>query len=244
MVAVTQTIADYDIERDTVEIDGIRCTSHARTPTSPGTTPIATSAPSTTSSAEGTASPGSSRRAARVPARGPWRRAVARDLARRRDGGRLRDSWFERLVEECLRSSRLPRVERQFEVRGLDGALIGRVDLAFPSLRLAVEAHSRQFHTGPAREAFDQRRDNELATEGWHTTYVGWTDANSTPAAVRRTMERIVARRADDLGIDLRSLLNARAPGTRALSIHFAVGVVGGGGGRGGGVERANSMSM
>jgi hypothetical protein len=64
----------------------------------------------------------------------------------------------------------------------------------------------------PTREAFDQRRDDELAIEGWHTAYAGWSDATRTPASVRRTLERIATGRAMDLGIDLRALVNPQRP--------------------------------
>ena len=134
---------------------------------------------------------------------------VAADIQRRRSGGRVRESWFEQLVECCLTSRRLPPLVRQHDVHDHRGSLVGRVDLAFPSLRLAVEAHSRTFHTGPRREAFDQRRENELAVVGWDTAYVGWADATGTPAQVCRTIERIAARRATDLQLDLRALLAA-----------------------------------
>ncbi len=70
-------------------------------------------------------------------------------------------------------------------------------------LRLAIEAHSRAFHTGATREAFDEQRDNELATIGWDVRYVGYTHATRTPAAVRTTIEQIVVRRATDLGVAL-----------------------------------------
>jgi very-short-patch-repair endonuclease len=126
------------------------------------------------------------------------------------------DSWFERLVEACVQSPLLPPVIRQHEVRRADGSFVARVDLAIPSLRLAIEANSRRWHTGPSAEAFDQRRENQLAEEGWHTTYVGWANVSASPATVRRTIERIAVRRAADLGLDLPSSMwvppNAQRP--------------------------------
>jgi very-short-patch-repair endonuclease len=212
-VALSQTREHYDTATEVTEVDGIRCTTIART-----LCDIARLHPERYERAvddfvrRGFSLTWLEMTAAGVPTRGPWRERVTADLARRQSGGRVRDSWFERLVEACVRSPRLPPVERQFEVCRPNGELIGRVDLAIPSLRLAIEAHSRQFHTGPTREAFDQRRDNELAIEGWHTAYVGWSDATRTPATVRRTVERIAARRAKDLGIDLRTLVNPQRP--------------------------------
>jgi very-short-patch-repair endonuclease len=86
----------------------------------------------------------------------------------------VRGSWFEKLVEDCLQSSELPPLVRQHAVRGSDGRLAGILDLAFPSIRLGVEAHSRQFHFGRAAEHGDEDRDHRLARCGWEVLYVGW----------------------------------------------------------------------
>jgi hypothetical protein len=123
-------------------------------------------------------------------------------LDRRQRGGRVPDSWFERLVERCLRMPGLPPWERQHEVRDPTGELIGRLDLACPALLLGVEANSKQFHHGVGPERLDQRRDNLLATLGWDLTYVGWYDTEQ-PAVVARTIESIARRRAALLGVTL-----------------------------------------
>lgn len=86
----------------------------------------------------------------------------------------VRGSWFERLVEECLRSPDLPPLVRQHRVLDGRGRLAGILDLAFPSLRLGVEAHSRQFHFGRLPEQADEDRDHRLARCGWEVLYVGW----------------------------------------------------------------------
>ena len=143
-----------------------------------------------------------SQTAQRLQQRGrPGPAVVLADVARRRDGGRVRDSWFEALVERCVRSPHIPPVVPQFVVRDAAGRFVARVDLAIPSLRLAIEAHSRSFHTGPRRETSDQHRDNMLAIEGWQVTYVGWMEATRTPTQLCAMIERLVARRLTDLGV-------------------------------------------
>ncbi len=127
--------------------------------------------------------------------------AVIADVERRLTGGEVRGSWFERLVEQLLRSAAVPHVVRQFEVRGERGEFVARVDLAIPAARLAIEAHSRRFHVGPQREALDQSRENELAAMGWATMYVGWEAATRSPHVVARQIERVVARRVIDCGV-------------------------------------------
>jgi very-short-patch-repair endonuclease len=86
----------------------------------------------------------------------------------------VRGSWFEKLAEDCLRSPALPALVRQHRVHDEHGRLAGILDLAFPSLRLGVEAHSRQFHFGRSAERADEDRDHRLARCGWEVLYVGW----------------------------------------------------------------------
>jgi very-short-patch-repair endonuclease len=86
----------------------------------------------------------------------------------------VRGSWFEKLVEDCLRSPALPTLVRQHRVHDEHGRLAGILDLAIPSLRLGVEAHSRRFHFGPSPERADENRDHRLARCGWEVLYVGW----------------------------------------------------------------------
>ena len=88
--------------------------------------------------------------------------------------GTVRGSWFEKLVEDCLRSPHLPPLTRQQRVYDEHRRLAGILDVAFPAIRLGVEAHSRQFHFGRAAERRDEDRDHRLARVGWEVLYVGW----------------------------------------------------------------------
>lgn len=205
-VRVRQVRGHYD-PLDIAEIDGIPCPTLART-----VCDLAWCArPLYERAADGFQRRGHSllwlqQTAVRIPRRrGDGVDLILADIERRLHSGRVRDTWFEELVERCIRSPRLPPLARQHAVYRPDGTFVARVDLAFPSLRLAIEAHSRQFHTGPRREAFDQRRDNLLAEVGWDTRYVGWADATSTPKQVCRLIERIALRRASDLGLTIAS---------------------------------------
>lgn len=211
-VTATQRREQYDDDLDVVVLDGIPCSSLART-----VADLARFRPSAYERAaddfqrRGFSLDWLEQTVRRMPRRrGDGLDMVLADLDRRRFGGSVRGSWFERFVEVCTASPRIPPVVRQYEVRTADGRLVGRPDLAIPSLRLAIEAHSRQHHTGPTREAFDEQRDNQLAIEGWHTSYVGWAQA-ATPVVVRRVIERIVERRAADLGVNLALLCGRRS---------------------------------
>ena len=125
------------------------------------------------------------------------------ELELRRDPIPVRGSWFEKLVEQCLGSPRIPGLERQHTIRDSSGRFVARVDLAVPLVRLGIEAHSKRFHTGSRQELLDQRRDNAVALQGWELAYVGYDDANSSPRSVRVYIERLVERRALDLGVVL-----------------------------------------
>ena len=102
---------------------------------------------------------------------------LLRLLTEAREMPAVRGSWFEKLVEDCLRSPELPPLVRQHAVYDSDGRLAGVLDLAFPSIRLGVEAHSRQFHFGRSAERRDEDRDHRLARGGWEVLYVGWQQA-------------------------------------------------------------------
>lgn len=126
---------------------------------------------------------------------------VLAEVARRRSLGVVRGSWFEKLIELAIASPKLPPLAQQHIIREAGGAFIAQVDLAFPSVRLGIEAHSRSFHTGTHREVIDQRRENRAIAEGWQFAYMGWADRKS-PAQARAFLERVVARRLRDLRFD------------------------------------------
>jgi hypothetical protein len=128
---------------------------------------------------------------------------VLAEVARRRTRGQVRGSWFQKLVAECLRSPLIPGLVEEYEIRDAAGGFVARVDLAVPVVKLGIEAHSRRYHTGAAAEAYDEHRDNLVAEQGWDLRYVGYWAATRTPAQVRGYVERLVAKRAHDLGVVL-----------------------------------------
>jgi len=123
------------------------------------------------------------------------------DILRRRVGGyQVPESWFERMLAECLCSPVLEGIVRQYELRTTSGSFVARFDFAIPWVRLGVEAHSRSYHLGEVVEQYDEDRDMRATKQGWEISYLGFA-ATRRPAEVRRDIEEIVIRRAIDLGL-------------------------------------------
>ena|GEM_PF-5225109 len=137
------------------------------------------------------------RRLNRPGQRGP--RAVLDHLDVRAEQGRVSGSWFERLMAECLSSTVLPELIPQYVICDDDGGFLAQVDLGLPSVKLAIEMHSRAFHSGTHREVVDQRRENRSMLLGWQFLYLGWAD-RKTPAEARQYLEQLYLRRLGDLG--------------------------------------------
>ena len=93
------------------------------------------------------------------------------------------------------RSPELPPLTRQHAVHDSDGRLAGVLDLAFPALRLGVEAHSRQFHFGRVAERADEDRDHRLARCGWEVLYVGWQQTRRPDAVLALVIDTARHRR-------------------------------------------------
>ena len=121
------------------------------------------------------------------------------EVVRRRLGGyRVPGSWFERQLQLCLASPLLRGMERQYTLRTATGLFVARFDLALPWVRLGIEGHSRSHHLGEIAERYDEDRDMRCAKEGFEIMYLGFA-ATRSPAKVRRDIEEVVERRAADL---------------------------------------------
>jgi len=112
--------------------------------------------------------------------------------------GRVPESWFEELLARSLDSPHLPPLVRQHPILDSTGRVVARVDLAFPAVKLGLEAHSRAFHFGPVYEPLDEDRDLTVAACGWELLYLGWY-ATQHPADVLRRVEEVVRARKCEL---------------------------------------------
>lgn len=105
--------------------------------------------------------------------------------------GQLPATWFEELLALCLDDRALPPMELQHPIRDVTGRVVARPDIAFPSVRLGLEAHSREFHFGPIAAPLDEERDIAAALCRWELTYLGW-HATKRPAAVLEIVKFLV----------------------------------------------------
>jgi len=104
------------------------------------------------------------------------------------------DSALETSLSRLLRRHRLPQPQRQVEVRDAQG-FIGRVDFAYPELKIAIEVHSRRWHSSWPARCSDMDRMTRLQTLGWIIIQVTYEDLERHPALVaRRIREALTAR--------------------------------------------------
>jgi hypothetical protein len=108
--------------------------------------------------------------------------------------GAVPASWFEELLAMCLDDPALPMIVPQCPIIAEDGRVVAKTDIGIPSVKLGLEAHSRRFHYGPVREALDEERDLAAACCGWELLYLGWYAAKR-PAEVLAMLRRVVRTR-------------------------------------------------
>jgi len=185
---------------DVVEIDGIRCTSIARTLADLGSVEPFERVELAFNHAW------------RTGVSLAWLRSEAERLHRPGQRGtgvllRLLDAVPERArplesplearVEQLLMRAGVVGLERQFEVRDPAGRFVARVDFAVPSLRIAFEAHSLQHHVGVSAARRDAARDTALRKVEWIAEYITAADVRDAPATQRRIQQLVRARTAE-----------------------------------------------
>lgn len=91
------------------------------------------------------------------------------------------DSGLERDVRRLLRSAGLRPAPGIYELRA-DGALVARLDIAFPAERVAVEVDGFAWHATPAHLRRDHVRENAIKALGWLPLRVGYVELTRHPA--------------------------------------------------------------
>lgn len=93
-----------------------------------------------------------------------------------------------------LRRHRLPQPQRQAEVRDQWG-FIGRVDFAYPELKIAIEIQSYRWHSSWASQRSDMERLNRLQALGWMIIQVTFEDLECRPATVAQRIREALDQR-------------------------------------------------
>lgn len=105
------------------------------------------------------------------------------------------ETWFRLVIVEAG----FPEPELNVEVCDPEGHLLGRVDMAWPDLRIAFEYdgdHHRE------RDTFhrDQRRDNGFVVNGWISVHATSIDANRPSVVLERLRQAFAQRTATGSG--------------------------------------------
>ncbi len=99
-------------------------------------------------------------------------------------------SEWSRMVADLLEASGLPRPAFEHRVEGRDGEFVAQVDLAYPSVRLAIELDSVRWHFNRVSFAEDPRRRNALFMAGWTVLTFTWDDYANHASTLCATVAR------------------------------------------------------
>ncbi len=129
---------------------------------------------------------------------------AARSLVFGRRGAAARSPWWqcadgraesplETRLRLLLADAGLPPAQLQWPVRNAAGRVVARLDLAWPSVRLDVEADGAVVHADPHALYRDRYRQNMLTTLGWTVLRFTWVDVTRRADYVTRTVAHALA---------------------------------------------------
>ena len=129
------------------------------------------------------------------------------------------DSALETRLSRLLRRHHLPQPQRQVEVRDGQG-FVGRVDFAYPELKIAIEVQSYRWHSSRAAWRSDTDRLNRLQALGWIIIQVTYEDLERRPDVVARRIRDAIRPPPGSAGVHLtRRCLAARASSGRRTGV-------------------------
>jgi Transcriptional regulator, AbiEi antitoxin/Protein of unknown function (DUF559) len=102
---------------------------------------------------------------------------------------------LEARMAALLRAHGVPRAIPEYTVRER-GVFIGRIDFAYPELKLAIEVDGFEPHTALDVFRNDRARQNDLVASGWTVLRYVWRDVNAMAWHVAWEIERTRRRRA------------------------------------------------
>ena len=132
-----------------------------------------------------------------VARRGKWGMGkLARVLSQRAPGDPVPDSVLERMLLGALRGVGLPDPVAQVPHPGRQPGK-GRVDFAYPTDRVILEADGHRWHHRIADLERDRARDNDAARAGWLTMRFMWEELDADPDDVGRAIAEALAHRSE-----------------------------------------------
>ena len=102
------------------------------------------------------------------------------------------ESPLETLLRLLLVRAGLPPEALQHRVLDGNGRVLARLDMAWPSIGLAVEADGREYHDEPHALYRDRDRANDVVLEGWRILRFTWADVVGRPAWVIAKIRRAI----------------------------------------------------
>lgn len=121
----------------------------------------------------------------------PGGRLLTKLVRERHEEKVLPEIWMERKVIRFLARSGFPPPIRQFRV--FDGKrFVGRIDLAYPARRLAIEADGYANHSDRKAWERDRARGNDLECLGWTVIHVTWKQLTQQPEALEVLLHRFL----------------------------------------------------
>jgi very-short-patch-repair endonuclease len=74
------------------------------------------------------------------------------------------------------------------------GGWSARVDFAYPSVHVAIEADGYRWHSGRLKWEHDLERRNSLTALGWGVVHITWTDLMARSEDLIRSIHALKAR--------------------------------------------------
>ena len=121
-------------------------------------------------------------------------RVLSKIIEDRSDDEPVPESVLEYRFVQLLDGSGLPHPTRQFNAPWLD-AIQGRVDFAYVSAQVVIEADSRRWHRLSAAFEADRRRDMAAQMEGWIVLRFTWEMIENDPRYVVQTVRTALLKR-------------------------------------------------
>ena len=116
-------------------------------------------------------------------------RIMSEMLDERLGRGRFTDSGFETKALRLVRSIGLPEPVLQHTVR--DGDFVAHLDLAWPPIMWAIECDSLAHHSGKRAHEWDRQRRRHLKRLGWDVVEVTYDDVTVRRAATGRELREL-----------------------------------------------------